>query len=78
MGWVMAARHLYELCPICDGAGAIDPARIAGLDRLRKPRADGKIECPGCAGDRFVKTGLTAAQVQGIIAENDRLKGAAR
>ena len=30
VGGLMPIRHLYELCSVCDGAGAIDPARIAG------------------------------------------------
>jgi RecJ-like exonuclease len=72
------SRFLYEDCPLCKGVGRIEAASIRGFHM--KPfevRGEGIIICPACDGRGIVKIGLTAAQVEAIIAENDRLKAMA-
>jgi hypothetical protein len=74
-------RDLYEQCPICEGAGSVDHRKFPGQSGRLEPVAGamfGRFVCPACDGARFVKIGLTADQVERIVAENDRLKALRR
>lgn len=67
-------RELYERCTICGGSGRIDPARWAGWRHRPRPAADGKVDCPACNGERFVRTGLTMEQVERLLPTTARPK----
>jgi hypothetical protein len=60
------SKELYEVCPICDAVGRIEPTKFRGLSRT--PDDDGLVTCPGCDGQKLIATGLTARQVEQLHA----------
>lgn len=55
----MAARALYEKCPVCDGSGRSLLYRRAA--------------CRTCQGEKYVEIGLTVGQVERLVA-NERVR----
>ena len=75
---------LYQQCPFCEGAGELRPGFRACLDPPSARRdlvrlVNGNFRCFACDGDKFVKVGLTLAQVDKLIRDRDsfqcRLRG---
>jgi hypothetical protein len=65
------AKDLYEVCPICEGIGRIEPDKFRGLGH--PPDADGLVTCPNCEGYKLTPTGYTVREVERLRARVDLL-----
>jgi hypothetical protein len=66
------AKELYEICPLCDGTGAIlTPGLLARTSKLEK-REDGRYVCVGCGGTKYIKIGMTVGQLERMHAKADK------
>jgi hypothetical protein len=72
------SRPLYDRCSICDGTGRWPADKRLCVDGPELQALAEAGTCPGCQGQKFVETGLTAGQVERAIRERDELRSLVR